>query len=55
MSAPLDRARLREWGAALKAENNSLGDSLLAYADAWDAEVDSLEERIDALVYSNNR
>lgn len=51
----LDATSLRKWGEALKAEGNSLGDRLIAYADAWDAEVDDLEERIDSYAYSNDR
>jgi hypothetical protein len=40
----INRDTLRKWGQALKDEGNSLGDSLLAYADAWDAEVADLNE-----------
>jgi hypothetical protein len=37
---------LRKWGQALKDEGNPLGESLLAYADAWQAQVQEMAQEI---------
>lgn len=46
-TTPQDRHSIRRWGEALKAKNNPLGESLLAYADAWDADIARMEQELE--------
>jgi hypothetical protein len=54
MNRPLEtirtRGSLRKWGQALKDEGNPLGESLLAYAAAWESEVKDMVRAADEAV-----
>lgn len=45
-SRPKGRFGLRRWAESLRGEGMTLGDSLLAYADAWDADVAAMSSAV---------